>query len=106
MELRRLGKTGFNISPISLGTWQVGGRWGEPFDDALAERIIEAAIENHAGKGFRTSDISSLSNVNEQRILADIEWFKTGQTELFFNLRNDTWRKAGNTLRNCRNMRG
>ena len=44
MELRRLGKTGFNISPISLGTWQVGGRWGEPFDDALAERIIEAAI--------------------------------------------------------------
>ena len=45
MEHRRLGKTGFAISAVSLGTWQVGGRWGEAFDDALAERIIEAAIE-------------------------------------------------------------
>ena len=44
MEYRRLGKTEFDISAISLGTWQVGGRWGEEFDDALAERIIEAAI--------------------------------------------------------------
>jgi aryl-alcohol dehydrogenase-like predicted oxidoreductase len=45
MEYRRLGKTGFDISAVSLGTWQVGGRWGEPFDDALAEKIIESAIE-------------------------------------------------------------
>ena len=45
MEYRRLGKTGFDISAVSLGTWQVGGRWGEKFDDALAERIIESAIE-------------------------------------------------------------
>jgi aryl-alcohol dehydrogenase-like predicted oxidoreductase len=45
MNYRRLGKTEFNISTVSLGTWQVGGRWGEKFDDALAERIIEAAIE-------------------------------------------------------------
>src|SRR6516165_1908049 len=42
---RRLGKTNWEVSAISLGTWQVGGRWGERFDDALAERIIEAAIE-------------------------------------------------------------
>jgi hypothetical protein len=45
MEYRRLGKTELDISAISLGTWQVGGRWGEKFDDALAERIIESAIE-------------------------------------------------------------
>lgn len=45
MEYRRLGKTGYNVSSVSLGTWQVGGGWGEPFDDALAERIIEGAIE-------------------------------------------------------------
>ena len=45
MEYRRLGKTGFDISAVSIGTWQVGGRWGEKFDDALAERIIESAIE-------------------------------------------------------------
>jgi len=45
MDYRRLGKTGFEVSAISLGTWQVGGRWGEPFNDALAESLIEAAIE-------------------------------------------------------------
>ena len=45
MEYRRLGKTGLDISAVSLGTWQVGGRWGEEFDDALAERMIESAIE-------------------------------------------------------------
>jgi len=58
MDYRRLGKTGFNISTVSLGTWQVGGRWGEPFDAALAERIIEAAIER--GVNFiDTADVYS-----------------------------------------------
>src|SRR5450756_2750800 len=58
MEYRRLGKTEFDISAISLGTWQVGGRWGEKFDDALAERIIESAIER--GVNFiDTADVYS-----------------------------------------------
>jgi len=58
MEYRRLGKTEFGISAISLGTWQVGGRWGEKFDDALAERIIESAIEG--GVNFiDTADVYS-----------------------------------------------
>ena len=26
MEYRRLGKTGFDVSEVSLGAWQVGGR--------------------------------------------------------------------------------
>ncbi|MEO8411609.1 MAG: aldo/keto reductase, partial [Propionivibrio sp.] len=58
MEYRRLGKTGFDVSTISLGTWQVGGRWGEEFDDALAERIIEAAIE-HGVNFIDTADVYS-----------------------------------------------
>ena len=56
MEYRRLGKTGFDVSEISLGTWQVGGRWGSGFDDANAERIIEEAID--AGINFiDTADV-------------------------------------------------
>jgi aryl-alcohol dehydrogenase-like predicted oxidoreductase len=45
MRYRRLGKTGFEVSEISLGTWQVGGRWGSGFDDANAERILEEALD-------------------------------------------------------------
>lgn len=42
MEYRQFGKTGFNISEVSLGTWQLGGKWGAEFSekdalDTLAE---------------------------------------------------------------------
>ena len=46
MEYRKLGKTGFTISEISLGTWQVGGKWGSVFNDDNADRIINTAIDN------------------------------------------------------------
>ncbi|MEZ4702363.1 MAG: aldo/keto reductase [Rhodothermales bacterium] len=45
MTYRTLGKTGFRISEIALGTWQVGGRWGTGFDHALADRILGEAID-------------------------------------------------------------
>ncbi|MBN2263309.1 MAG: aldo/keto reductase [Prolixibacteraceae bacterium] len=46
MKYRKLGRTGFEISEISLGTWQVGGKWGAPFDHANADRILNAAVDN------------------------------------------------------------
>lgn len=46
MKYRELGKTGFLISEIGLGTWQLGGKWGEPFDEKNAEKIIHTAIDN------------------------------------------------------------
>ncbi len=45
MKHRRLGKTGFEISEVSLGTWQVGGRWGEPFNEGSAIAILNKAID-------------------------------------------------------------
>jgi aryl-alcohol dehydrogenase-like predicted oxidoreductase len=45
MNYRRFGTTGWQISEISLGTWQVGGKWGSGFDEALADRIINEAID-------------------------------------------------------------
>ncbi len=45
MENRIFGKTGRPVSGIGLGTWQLGTRWGDPFDAAEAQRILEAADE-------------------------------------------------------------
>ncbi len=45
MNFRKLGKTDFNIAEISLGTWQVGGKWGESFDHTLAEKILNEAVD-------------------------------------------------------------
>ena len=45
MNYRILGKTGLNISEISLGTWQVGGTWGTPFNHQSAEQILHKAID-------------------------------------------------------------
>jgi aryl-alcohol dehydrogenase-like predicted oxidoreductase len=58
MQERRLGKTGFSVSEIGLGTWQVGGRWGEPFDAGLADRSIAEALDR--GVNFiDTADVYS-----------------------------------------------
>ncbi len=46
MNYRTLGKTNFNISEISLGTWQVGGKWGSSFNDQEADKIINTAIDS------------------------------------------------------------
>ncbi len=56
MNYRSLGKTGFEISEISLGTWQVGGKWGSGFDHELAAKSLREAID--AGINFiDTADV-------------------------------------------------
>jgi len=46
MKYRKLGKTGFEISEISLGTWQVGGKWGDGFNHTTADEILNVAVDS------------------------------------------------------------
>ena len=46
MQFRQLGKTGINVSAISIGTWQVGGKWGSDFNHDNADTILNKAIDS------------------------------------------------------------
>lgn len=56
MNYRKLGKTNFNISEISLGTWQVGGKWGSAFDPKTADELLNTAID-HGVNFIDTADV-------------------------------------------------
>lgn len=58
MEFRTLGKTGIKVSAISLGTWQVGGKWGDSFSHTNAGAILNKAVDS--GVNFiDTADVYS-----------------------------------------------
>lgn len=45
MSFRILGKTGWKVSEIGLGTWQVGGGWGKDFDLKKANLLLHTAFD-------------------------------------------------------------
>jgi aryl-alcohol dehydrogenase-like predicted oxidoreductase len=44
MKYRRLGKTNFEVSEVSLGAWRIGGSWGS-VSEQDAKRLLHAAID-------------------------------------------------------------
>ncbi|BAP86768.1 aldo/keto reductase [Paucilactobacillus hokkaidonensis JCM 18461] len=50
MNYRTLGKTNYKVSEVSLGTWQLGSKWGDPFDETDAMQTLEEAYQ--AGVNF------------------------------------------------------
>ena len=55
MKYRRLGKTNFEISEVSLGTWQLGEAWGTVSDED-AVRVLETALDRGVNF-FDTADV-------------------------------------------------
>lgn len=69
MNYRKLGKTGLSISEISLGTWQLGGRWGDPFDHTSAAKIVHEAID----QGINFIDTADVYNGGlSEKVIGDV----------------------------------
>ncbi|WP_193161943.1 aldo/keto reductase [Microbulbifer hainanensis] len=65
MQTRTLGKTGYKVSEIGLGCWQLGGDFG-PLAEETAKTILDAATENHI-TFWDTADVYG-GGLSEQRI--------------------------------------
>jgi len=65
MNTRILGKTGFKVSEIGLGCWQLGNDFG-PVEDKEANAILQTAID-HGINFFDTADVYG-GGISEQRI--------------------------------------
>lgn len=65
MKTRILGKTGFSVSEIGLGCWQLGNDFG-PMEDAQAQQILTMASEQGINL-FDTADVYG-AGISEQRI--------------------------------------
>ena len=55
MKYRRLGKTNFEVTEVSLGTWQLGEGWGSVSDED-AVRVLQSALD-HGINFFDTADV-------------------------------------------------
>ncbi len=55
MEKRTLGRTGYDVSVVGLGTWQLGADWGE-VSDADATQVLETSVEEGV-TFFDTADV-------------------------------------------------
>ncbi|MCT4564128.1 MAG: aldo/keto reductase [Maledivibacter sp.] len=68
MKNRKLGKAGVTVSEIGLGTWQLGSKWGEPFNHDEAMNILSAAKKN--GINFiDTADV--YNNGNSEKVIGE-----------------------------------
>jgi aryl-alcohol dehydrogenase-like predicted oxidoreductase len=77
MHYRKLGKTNFNVSEVSLGTWQIGAGWGN-VSDTDAERVLHAAIDSGINF-FDTADV--YGDGRSERYIAKV--LSATKTEVF-----------------------
>ncbi len=67
MLYRQFGKTGWNISAIGMGTWNIGNQWGE-LDDATTWATVRSAFENGMNL-FDTAESYGVPNgLSEERL--------------------------------------
>jgi aryl-alcohol dehydrogenase-like predicted oxidoreductase len=68
MKYRRLGKTNFEVSEVSLGTWQIGASWGA-VTEADAVKLLHTAIDQGINF-FDTADV--YGDGRSERLIAEV----------------------------------
>ncbi len=71
------GKTGVEVSEIGLGTWQLGGVWGDEFQKEKAQSILSIAYEN----GINFIDTADVYNEGNSELA--IGEFGKGKDDLY-----------------------
>jgi aryl-alcohol dehydrogenase-like predicted oxidoreductase len=67
MLYREFGKTGWKVSAIGMGTWNIGNQWGE-VDDVTAWATVRSAFE-HGMNLFDTAESYGIPNgLSEERL--------------------------------------
>jgi aryl-alcohol dehydrogenase-like predicted oxidoreductase len=69
MQYRTLGRTGWNVSTISFGSWAIGGSWGATQDDeslAALQRAVDLGVNF-----FDTADV--YGDGRSERLLAQLK---------------------------------
>ena len=77
MEYRTLGRTGWNVSTISFGSWAIGGTWGD-VDDADSLKALHKAVDLGVNF-FDTADV--YGDGRSERLLARL---RKERRELFY----------------------
>ena len=67
MLLREFGTTGWKVSAIGMGTWNIGNQWG-PIDEATAWAAVRASVD-HGVNLFDTAESYGVPNgLSEERL--------------------------------------
>ena len=67
MLYRDFGKTGWQVSVVGMGTWNIGNQWGE-LDDATAWATVRCAFDNGVTLFDTAESYGTLNGLSEERL--------------------------------------
>lgn len=68
MKTRQIGSQGPVVTECALGCWQLGGGWGDPWDNVIASEILAAAYASGI-RFFDTADVYGDGNGESEKSL-------------------------------------
>ena len=93
MQYRTFGKTGWNVSAVSMGCWGIGGQWG-PVEEKQAIDTINAALD----AGVNLFDTADGYGCGQSEIYTG-KALKSKRSEVYIATKAGNWgRRQGDPL--------